>query len=307
MLSDRTKACLLTMAAAILIGKAAGAEPPAPAAMTKPQIAKGDAFASQLSELAGVEKKQVASALKEASEHIRIPGQSRWVKVGNQSFKFVGKASGPAGMVISVAQYAIDAAEIEQKFERGDLTREEANTAQGKLLARTAGEAVKNGATSAGFCAGAVIGTFVCPGPGTVIGGIVGAVGGYVGAELMMAATGVTDALAEYLVPGVEGVRKACSVIKEKGIEVTVAARDRLREWVGPDNFDQTIAALDNAVTWTGDKAKQAGDAVKEKAAYVKDKTVEGATKVGEAVSSGASWTRNQAESGWGYLCRKFE
>ncbi len=53
-----------------------------------------------------------------------------------------------------------------------------------------------------------------------------GAVGGCVGADLVMAASGLTDALGDYLAPGAEAVRQACSFLKENGVRVTAAARD---------------------------------------------------------------------------------
>ena len=71
------------------------------------------------------------------------------------------------------------------------------------------------------MAAGAAIGTFICPGPGTVVGGIVGMVGGAIGAEMVMAATGLTDALGDYLQPGVETVRRACAFVKEKGTRLS--------------------------------------------------------------------------------------
>jgi hypothetical protein len=273
-------------------------------AAAKPRVVKADSYAKQLGELAGVEEKQMGSVLAEASEHIRAPGQSRWVKVGDKVFKLIGKVAGPAGVVIGAVMYSAEAAEIEQKFEWGELTREQADAEQAKLAVTTATAA---GGGLAGLAAGVAIGSFICPGPGMVIGGIVGAVGGYVGAEIMMAATGLADTLGQYLRPGVEPVRQACAFVKEKGIAFTVAAREQVREWLGAEAYDQTVAALDSAASWAGGKAVQAGTTAKDAAVFVKDKTVEGAIAVGDAVSDGANWSWSKAKSGWGYLRRQFE
>jgi hypothetical protein len=265
----------------------------------KPRVVQGARLARKLAEAAGVEEKQLGKALKEASEHIRVPGQSRWVKVGGKMFKFAGKAAGPAGVVIGVVVYTAEAAEIEQKVERGELTREQADAQQVKLAVRTTSA---GGGALAGAAGGAAIGTFLCPGPGNVVGGIVGAVAGCVGADLVMAATGLTDALGEFLAPGVEATRRACSYIKEQGIAVTIAAREQLREWVGPEVYDQTVAALDSAATWVGETARQVGTAVADGAIYLKDRTVDGAKQVGGAVADAASWTWGAVRSGWGRL-----
>jgi hypothetical protein len=275
------------------------AEYPKLRAGARPRVVAGGALARELGEAAGVEEKRLASTLKEASEHIRAPGQSRWVKAGGKAFKFVGKAAGPAGVVIAVAAYTSEAADIEQRLESGELTREQADAAQARLAV---GQAAGWGGAAAGGTAGAVIGSFLCPGPGTVIGGVVGAVGGCVGAELMMAATGLAETLGEYLTPGAEAVRQDCTFLKAKGVEVTVAGREQVRERVGPEAYDEIAAGLESAVTWAGGKAKQAGEAVRDAAVYAKDKTVEGACYLGDAVSAGASWTWDRAKSGWSYL-----
>jgi hypothetical protein len=276
----------------------------APAILPKPRVVKAEGFSRELGALAGVEEKQVGTALAEASEHIRVPGQSRWIKVGGKMFKFVGRVAGPAGIVIAASVYSAEAAKIEMKLERGDLTREQANTEQAKLAARTS---VSAGGALVGMEAGAVIGTFICPGPGTVIGGVVGAVSGFIGAEIMMAATGLTDTLAEYLRPGVECVRQACQFVKEKSIAITVAAREQMREWVGPETFDQIADALGSAATWVGETASQAGTAVKDAAVFAKEKTVDAAVVVGDTVSDGATWTWRKMKSGWTYLRSRFE
>ncbi|MBX3400766.1 MAG: hypothetical protein KF873_18685 [Gemmataceae bacterium] len=251
----------------------------------KPRVVKGDEFAREMGKLAGVEEKQVSGAVQEATEHIKAPGQSRWVKAGGKVFKFVGKAAGPAGVVIEVVVYSAEAAEIEQKCERGELTREQADAEKTKLAAHTA---VTAGGAVGGALTGATIGTFICPGVGTVMGGIVGAVAGCVGAEIVMAATGLADTLGEYLQPGVETVRKACAYLKEKGQRVGVATREQLREWVGPELFDETAATLGAGVDWAQEKARQAGNAVAEKVVVAK-----------YAVTDGADWTWEKAKTGY--------
>jgi hypothetical protein len=104
-----------------------------------------------------------------------------------------------------------------------------------------------------------------------------------------------------------DSVRKACAYLKDKGYQVAVASREQLREWVGPENYDQTVSALESAATWIGEKASQAGTAIKDAAVVVKDKTVEAASAVGEAVSDGAARTWRKAQSGWSSLRRQFE
>jgi hypothetical protein len=44
---------------------------------------------------------------------------------GGKVFKFVGKAAGPAGFVIATVVYTAETAEVEQKCERGELTRQQ--------------------------------------------------------------------------------------------------------------------------------------------------------------------------------------
>lgn len=263
----------------------------------KPRVVKGDGFARQVGELAGVEERQMIAAVKEASEHIKVPGESRWVKASGKAFKFIGKVAGPAGVVVVAVVYTVEAAEIEQKFDRGELTREQADVEHAKLASHTA---AATGGALGGALTGAVIGTFICPGVGTVVGGIVGAGGGCVGAELMMAATGLADTLAEYLQPGVETVRKACAYIKEKGHAITTAAREQLREWVGPDVFDETVAVLDSGVRWTQEKARNAAEVVVDAAVIAKDKVVEVAGRAYDSAADGANWTWDKANSGWG-------
>lgn len=265
-------------------------------AASKPRVVKGDSFTRQMGELAGVEERQMSAAVKEASEHIKAPGESRWVKAGGKAFKFIGKVAGPAGVVVVAVVYTVEAAEIEEKFERGELTREQADAEHAKLALHTA---AATGGALGGALTGAAIGTFICPGAGTVVGGIVGAVGGCVGAELMMAATGLADTLAEYLQPGVETVRKACTYIKEQGHAITTATREQLREWVGPDVFDETVAVLDSAVNWTQEKARNAAGAVVDVAVIAKDKVVEVAGQACDSVAGGANWTWDKANAGW--------
>lgn len=268
-------------------------------AASKLRIVQGDGLAREMAKLAGVEEKQMSTAVMEAAEHIKVPGQSRWIQAAGKVVKFVGRATGPAGVVIGAAVYTVEAADIEQRFERGEITVEQANAEHAKLAVRTTGAA---GGAVAGVMAGAAIGTFICPGAGTVIGGIVGGVGGAIGTDLVMAATGVTDALADYLQPGVDGVRKACAFLKEKGYQVAVASRDPLREWVGPELFDETTAILGASVTWVRERAGVAVGAVKDAAVVAKDKVVEVGGQACDAVAGGATWTWNKAKSGYGVV-----
>lgn len=147
---------------------------------TNPQRVKQQQLVKQMSLLAGVEEKEMSRALAEGSKMQKAGEPPRWVKAGGKVLKFVGKAAGPAGLVIAVFVYSEEAAEIEQKEKEGKLTREQANSAHADQAARTA---TTVGGGLAGVGAGAALGSFICPGPGTVIGGIVGGVGGAVGAE----------------------------------------------------------------------------------------------------------------------------
>lgn len=264
-----------------------------------PQVVRGGEFAKELSKVTRIDEKQVGKALKEASEHIRMPGQSRWVKVGGKSFKFIGKAAGPAGVVIMAVVYTSEAADIEQKVESGERTRTEADAEHVKLAARTA-TGLGGGLIGAHY--GAAVGTFICPVLGTVAGGIVGGVAGgvvgCVGAEMMMAATGLTDKLGECLAPGVDSARQACRWIKAAGISVTVATREQLREWIDSETYTEVADAIDSAATWVGDKVKGAGTAVRDGAVVLKDKAVEGAEQVSEAVSKTAVVLRDKAVEG---------
>ena len=273
-------------------------------AAAKPRAASGSGFTKQLSEIAALDEKQVSNALIEASEHIRAPGESRWVKVGGKMFKFAGNVLAPAGVVIEASIYSVEAATIEQKVERGELTREQADLEQAKLAVSTA---TTTGGGLGGLAAGAVIGSFICPGPGTVIGGIVGMVAGCVGAELMMAATGMCDTLGEYLQPGVESVRHACAVLKEKGIKVTLAARDQVREWMGFETYDQSVAVLESAAIWTRSAVVQVATGIKDVAVLAKEKAGEAAIVVRDAASDAAIAVGESAKSGWRFVRRQFE
>lgn len=271
---------------------------------SKPRIVKGDDLTRDLAKLAGVEEKQMTSAVMEAAEHIRAPGQSRWVKSGGKMLKFVGRAAGPAGLVIGASLYTVEAADIEQRFDRGEISREQADAEQAKLAVNST--AIVGGGF-AGMATGAAIGTFLCPGPGTVIGGVVGAVAGCVGVDIVMAASGLSDSLGEFLQPGVETIRRACSYMKEKGIEVKLAAREKLREWVGAETFDQATDALDAAGTWTLTKAKESASAIKQTAVVVRDNVVECAKDIGDAVSDGATWSLGKANNAYRLLRRQFD
>ncbi len=268
-------------------------------AASKTRIVKGDNLGREMAKLAGVEEKQMGDAVTEAAEHLKVPGQSWWVRVGGKVFKFVCRAAGPAGVVIGTTLYIMETADIEQRFERGEITREQADTEHTKLAVRTTGAA---GGAIGGVMAGAAIGSFICPGVGTVIGGIVGGIGGAIGTELMMAATGLTDTLAEYLQPGAEGIRKACGYLKDKGHQVSIAAREHLREWAGPELFDETIASLGTAVTLVQESAEEMAVTVKVAAVAAKDKVVEVTGLAFDAVAGGATWTWAKAQSGWRYL-----
>ncbi len=114
-----------------------------------------------------------------------------------------------------------------------------------------------------------------------------------------MAATGLTDALADYLQPGVDGIRKACAFLKDKGYQVAVAGRDQLREWVGPELFDETIATIGTTVTWVRERAGETAVAVRDAAVAAKDKVVEAGGQACDAVADGAAWTWDRAKSGY--------
>lgn len=212
-------------------------------AASKLRIVKGDGLAKEMAKLAGAEEKQMRNAMTKAAQHIKVPGQTLWIKAGGKVFKFVGRAAGPAGVVIGAALYTVEAADIEQRFERGDITLEQANAEHAKLAVRTTAAA---GGAVGGAMAGAAIGTFICPGAGTVVGGIVGGVSGAIGADLVMAAAGLPDTLAEYLQPGVDRVRKACTYLRSKGYQVAVATHELC---------DETIVALGTSVTWVRESA----------------------------------------------------
>lgn len=266
---------------------------------SKLQVVKGDDLTKQMAKLAEVEEKQMASALSEAAEHIKSPGQSRLIKANGRVLKFIGRFAGPAGVVIGVVVYTDEAADIEQRFQRGEITLEQADIEHAKLAVRTTGAA---GSAIGGVMAGAAIGSFICPGAGTVIGGIVGGVGGAIGAELVMAATGLTDTLAEYLQPGVQCVRKACTFIKDNGYQVTVASYDQLRKWVGPELFDETISTIGTSVIWIGDCIVETTAVVKDVAIAAKDKVVEVGGQAYDAVADGVVWTWGKAKSGYGIV-----
>jgi hypothetical protein len=266
---------------------------------SKLRIVKGDNLSREMAKLAGVEEKQMGNAVTEAAEHIRVPGQSRWIKAGGKVFKFVGHAAGPAGVVIGASVFTAEVADIEQRLERGEITLEQANAEHAKLAVRAAGTV---GGAVSGVMAGAAIGTFICPGAGTVIGGIVGGVGGAIGTDLVMAATGLTDALADYLQPGVDGIRKACAFLKDEGYQVAVAGRDQLCEWVGPELFDETIATLGTTIIWVRERAGATAVAVKDAAVAVKDQLVEVGGQARDAVAGGAAWTWDKAKSGYGVI-----
>lgn len=262
----------------------------------KLRIVKGDKLAREMAKLAGVEEKQMGIAIKDAAEHIQLPGQSRWIKAGDKVFKFVGRTAGRAGVVIGAAVYTVQAAAIERRFERGEITLEQANAEHAKLAVRTTGAA---GGAVSGMTAGAAIGSFICPGAGTVVGGIVGGIGGAVGTDLVMAATGLTDALADYLQPGVDGVRKACAFLKDGGYQVTVASRDQLREWVGPELFDEMIVDVGTTVIWVQKRAGETVVAVKDVAIAAKDMVVEVLGQAYDDAAGGAAWTWDKAKSGY--------
>lgn len=265
-------------------------------AASKPKIAYGEDFSQEMAKVAGIEEEQMGKAVAEAAEHIKTPGQSRWIKAGGKAFKFIGRAAGPAGVVIGVWFYTAEAAEIEQKFEQGEFTREQANVMQAKLAVRTTGAA---GGAIGGVMAGTAIGTFICPGAGTVVGGIVGGITGAIGTDLVMAASGLTDTLAEYLQPGVEGIRRACTYLKDKGYHVSVAGRDQLREWVGPESYDETVASLGTAATWVQESAEEIAAAAKDLAVAAKVKVIKVAGKACDAVADGAAWTWDKAKAGY--------
>jgi len=265
-------------------------------AASKLRIVKGDNLAKEMAKLAGVEERQMGDAVREAAEHIKAPGQSRWVQAGGKVLKFVGRAAGPAGVVIGATVYTVEAAEIEQRLERGEITREQADVEQAKLAVKATGAA---GGAIGGVMTGAAIGTFICPGTGTVVGGIVGGIAGAIGTDLVMAATGLTDTLAEYLHPGAESIRKACVYLKDNGYQVTVAAHEQLREWVGPELFDETVNSLDTAVTWVQERAGATVVVVKDAAGVAKDKIVDVTGQTCDMVASRAAWTWDRSKSGY--------
>ncbi len=254
-------------------------------AASKLRIVKGDGLAKEMASLAGVEEMHMRNAITEASEHIKVPGQSRWIKAGGKLFKFISRVAGPAGIVIGAAVYTVEAADIEQRFERGDITLEQANDEHARLAVRTTGVA---GGASGAMMTGATIGTFICPGVGTVIGGIVGGVGGAIGADLVMSATGLTDTLAEYLQPGVDGIRKSCAYLKDEGYQISVASCEL---------FDETIARIGTSATWVRERAGETAEVVKDTIIPTKNMVIEIGGQSCDVVASGVFWTWNKARS----------
>jgi hypothetical protein len=109
----------------------------------------------------------------------------------------------------------------------------------------------------------------------------------------------LTDALADYLQPGVDGIRKACAFLKDKGYQVAVAGRDQLREWVGPELFDETIATIGTTVTWVRERAGETATVVRDAAVAAKDKVVEVGGQACDAVAGGVARTWDKAKSGY--------
>jgi Holliday junction resolvase-like predicted endonuclease len=153
-----------------------------------PTAAVPEAAVLTVARAAGVDVESARKVLTEAAEHPPAAGGARWAKVGGK----VVKVAGPAGAVLAVGVFTVEAAEIEQRADRGEISREQADAEIGKLAA---GAAAGAGGGIVGMAGGAAIGTAVCPLVGTIIGGIVGGVGGGFGGEWVGRVSGATDAI----------------------------------------------------------------------------------------------------------------
>lgn len=154
-------------------------------------VVKSDDLVRQLGRRTSLGESAVSDLLAGAATERGDLGESSWIKTDKRTLRFFKRAQGPAGLLVDVAIYEADVAEIERRCERGELTRDQADLAFTKL-------AIKTGVEQSGPLLGTAIGTIIFPAGGGFIGG---SVGGFASdaAVQMMAATGLDDKLATFL------------------------------------------------------------------------------------------------------------
>ena len=198
-----------------------------------PQVVLGKEYSKQLSDVAGVDESQLTALLADGSKSDQPTSQSGWMKLGNKSLKLIKKAKGPAGEVVDLALWGTEAAELEHKFERGELTREQADKEQAKLF-------VNSAVATVGTVGGTMIGT-VLLGP-ALLGPAGAVVGGFIGERIsdeatkLMATTGFSETLGDLLRPVAATVRETVVEVKKKAILAGSAVAETATDganWVG--------------------------------------------------------------------------
>ena len=201
-----------------------------------PQVVLGKEYSKQLSDVAGVDESQIGNLLADGSKHDQTDTHSRWVKLGSKTLKLIKKAEVHAGKVYEVVSWGSEAAELEQKFEKGELTRDQADAEQAKLLLNTA---VTTLSGPVGRVGGTMIGAVLLGPTGGVVGGFVGEnVGERVRDEAMklIATSGFSDALGDVLRPVAATVRETVSNVKETAVVAASAIGETATDganWVG--------------------------------------------------------------------------
>ena len=92
------------------------------------------------------------------------------------------KVAGPVAVAVDVGVRIYRSHEVEEAYQKGEITREQRNLEHAKnVTGCVGGWAGALAGAEAGGSVGAAIGTAICPGVGTVIGGAVGGIAGAIG------------------------------------------------------------------------------------------------------------------------------
>lgn len=175
-------------------------------------LEKGPVTAKQLSSSVN-ELKSASRAVTQAEKGLAASrtGASAASKMANRGatiaaeeaagMRTLGKVAAPIAVAVDAGLRIWEANEVEEAYQRGEITRAERDLQHAKnVTGYIGGWAGAWAGAEMGGCAGAAIGTAICPGLGTAIGGFVGglagAVGGYFAGEKIAEAG--TEAIMTY-------------------------------------------------------------------------------------------------------------
>lgn len=144
----------------------------------KNTVRASEQTSAQVAESLGRTRATVAEGVPRQARHM-VPGSG---KAAGSTLARVGKLAGGAAVAIDAGLRVYEAYQVEQAYQRGEITQQQRTKTHVKNVATAAGGYPGGGAGAwGGATAGATIGTAICPGIGTCIGGAIGGIAGAIG------------------------------------------------------------------------------------------------------------------------------